>query len=588
MGLVVGIAVAASASVLVAERNAAACGGCFHPPTQTATDITDERMLLAVSPTQSTLYDQIQYSGTPSSFAWVLPIHGTVTVGLSADVLFDSIDALTATQIVAPSVNCPIPPNCNLRFGGASGGVADSAAAEAPGAVTVLKQENVGPYATVQLHATDSSALNGWLTQNGFSIPADVVPIIDEYVAEGSDFLAMNLLPNQGVQAMRPVRVTTPGAGLSLPLRMAAIGTGATVGITIWVVSDGRYEPQNYPFFHIDDSALVWDWSTNSSNYTTLRAQNETASGNKTWEIESSLELNQQIITNVILSGGQVYSGPFFGGGVAFEGGPGGPSDPALDYLPVGSPDAGADAGPFQTAEDVRTADIDALFAGLAGPNVRVTRMRSDIAHAAMTADFTLGASTDQAELSNVRNVTQSINLQCPIYDNQCTVTGYGTAAQAAASGPGGDASTGTGTFAADASPGTSVLDATTTTTPGATVADAAISSDAGVEHADASTATPTGSASSGQTGAGGGDGSAVSTAAASSGSREPGNAVASGGGGCSASARSAGGPVGGFGFATGMMGLLATGFARRRRSSPQGIRAQRSRHSRTGGTLRP
>ena len=67
---------ATSALTLVGVRDATACGGCFHPPKQTATDITDERMLLAVSPTQTTLYDQIEYSGNPSSFAWVLPIHG--------------------------------------------------------------------------------------------------------------------------------------------------------------------------------------------------------------------------------------------------------------------------------------------------------------------------------------------------------------------------------------------------------------------------------------------------------------------------------------------------------------------------------
>ena len=85
--IALGFSVAASAVTLVGERNAAACGGCFHPPTQTASDITDERMLLSVSPVQSTLYDQIRYAGSPSSFAWVLPIHGTVDVGLSADVL---------------------------------------------------------------------------------------------------------------------------------------------------------------------------------------------------------------------------------------------------------------------------------------------------------------------------------------------------------------------------------------------------------------------------------------------------------------------------------------------------------------------
>src|SRR5476651_1703726 len=107
--LALGIGVAVSALGFAGERDAAACGGCFHPPTQTASDITDERMLLSVSQTQTTLYDQIEYAGSPSSFAWVLPIHGTVTVGLSADVLFASIDTLTATQINPPPLNCPSP-----------------------------------------------------------------------------------------------------------------------------------------------------------------------------------------------------------------------------------------------------------------------------------------------------------------------------------------------------------------------------------------------------------------------------------------------------------------------------------------------
>jgi hypothetical protein len=426
--LVLGVALAASALTLIGERQAAACGGCFHPPTQVASDITDERMLLSVSPAQTTLYDQIEYAGSPTSFAWVLPIHGTVDVGLSADVLFDSVDAITATQIIAPASECPpIPSDCATNlFGGTAS--APNAGGGNAGSVTVTKQENVGPYATVQLHATDSSALNTWLTQNGFNIPANVLPVIDEYVAEGFDFLAMKLLPNTGVQAMRPVRVTAPGASLSLPLRMAAIGTGATVGITIWVVSDGRYEPQNFPFFHIEDSALVWDWSTSSSNYTTLRASNEASLGGKGWEMESSLELSEELITNVILSGGQYYGN---NGGV----GGGYPvSDPSQDYLPIGNPDAGddggSDAGVSETAEEVRTDDVNDLFAGMTGPNVRVTRMRSDISHAAMTADFVLQASADQSELSNVRNVASAINAQCPIYSN-CSIVGTGSPAQA-------------------------------------------------------------------------------------------------------------------------------------------------------------
>jgi hypothetical protein len=435
LGTLIGIVGCASLAV-VAERDAAACGGCFHtppPPNQTTSDITDERMLLAVSPTQTTLYDQIDYSGNPSSFAWVLPIRGTVAVGLSADVLFDSVDALTATDVVAPVPDCPAAPTCN--YGGA---LANGTTAEAPsaggagsgsgaGAVTVTKQQNVGPYATVQLSSASPQALETWLSTNGFEVPTAVQPVIAAYVTEGFGFLAMKLLPGQGISSMRPVRVSMPGAYLSLPLRMASIGTGSTVGITIWVVADGRYEPQNFPFFHIDDSALVWDWSTSSSNYTTLRAQDEAQYNGKGWELESSLSLNQQTISGVILSGGVISTG-YGGGGSGVGGGPP-PSDASEDYLPV----TDSNGNVTETADQVRQDDITALFAGIAGPNARVTRMRSDISHAAMTTDFQLQASSDQTELSNVRNVTKSINLQCPVYGNDCSVIGYGTPAQAAA-----------------------------------------------------------------------------------------------------------------------------------------------------------
>ncbi len=66
--------------VTMISRDAKACGGCFHPPTQVASDITDERMLLSVSQMQTTLYDQIRYSGQPSSFAWVQSAGPAVTL----------------------------------------------------------------------------------------------------------------------------------------------------------------------------------------------------------------------------------------------------------------------------------------------------------------------------------------------------------------------------------------------------------------------------------------------------------------------------------------------------------------------------
>ena len=214
----------------------------------------------------------------------------------------------------------------------------------------------------------------------------------------------------------------------------------------------------------------MWDWSSNISNYTTLRVQNEAKLKNAGWEIESSIALNDQVIKNVILSGGQYYGN----GGLSS----GAPVDATQDYLPIGAADAGASAGDAgsETAEQVRDDDVNTLFTGLNGSTVRVTRIRSDIAQKAMTTDFLLQASTDQSELSNVRTVTQAVNLTCPIY-NGCNVVGTGTPAQAAASVDGGASSGGSasgggaqnGAGAPGSKPNTSTGGSCTTSAPGNT-----------------------------------------------------------------------------------------------------------------------
>ena len=88
------------------EGRAEACGGCFVPP-EDATVVTDHRMILSVGNNESTLYDQIRYQGLPTEFAWVLPISGDATVGLSADTLFSTIGGFTQTTVIAPPQNCP-------------------------------------------------------------------------------------------------------------------------------------------------------------------------------------------------------------------------------------------------------------------------------------------------------------------------------------------------------------------------------------------------------------------------------------------------------------------------------------------------
>jgi hypothetical protein len=414
---------AAAAALAGAPSDAQACGGCFHGPSQSGDVITDHRMIFRVTPQETTLYDEIEYTGSPQSFAWVLPIHGPVTVGLSSDLVFAALDTATQTQIRAPALpNCPSCPVCGFEGADAAAPPPNgSSSGGGGGGVTVIGQQTVGPYDTVQLQSTDPNALNNWLAANGYVIPSAVQPIISAYVTEGFDFLAMRLAPGQGVSAMRPVRVTAPGAGLSLPLRMVAAGTGPTVGIALWVIGDGRYEPQNFGSFIISPTELVWDWNTSSSNYTMIRAQQEALLNNAGWQIESALQISPYQIENSVL-----YS--------------------SNDYLPIPASDGGGSAG--ETADQVRQDDLAVLFPSTA--DVWITRMRGDLSHAALATDLAVQASATQTELSNIYRVTQSVNAPtCAPLPNPCPPcpTGGSTSSSSGASGgsPGGPFGSGSG-----------------------------------------------------------------------------------------------------------------------------------------------
>ena len=52
---------------------------------------------------------------------------------------------------------------------------------------------------------------------------------------------------------------------------MVAAGTGANVAITLFVIGEGRWEPQNFPTGALDPTKLTWDFITQSSDYATQR-----------------------------------------------------------------------------------------------------------------------------------------------------------------------------------------------------------------------------------------------------------------------------------------------------------------------------
>lgn len=440
-------------------RDAEACGGCFHPPptttrgtgTETTSVITDHRMVFKIASNETILWDQVRYTGAPEEFAWVLPVREGATIELSHDEFIASLDAVTKTTIKGPTRVCTIPNSSGQtqtvtpdgddsggcgstgdsdfasasRNSGADAGAGSGSSSIDAGTenenVEVVSQAVIGPYESVTLRAKDDSKgdVAKWLRDHDFEIPTGVKPIIDAYTAEGFDFIALRLRPGAGVQAMRPVRVVTPGADTSMPLRMVTAGIGAKVGLTLWVVGEGRYEAQNFPNGLVADGNLRWNAKISKSNYSDIEEELFAGSNGRTWVTEASGPQSFDGNATNIINGAFGLSTTVYsaynkscltqpphqepcdkqlgtgdaGAGVGVGGG-------------GGAGDGGADAdGGVSTKLCLVSAcdgydDLDVATRGLHKGDIWVTRLRADLPAAALSEDFKLSA-TSQTQVSS-------------------------------------------------------------------------------------------------------------------------------------------------------------------------------------------
>ncbi|WP_437677465.1 DUF2330 domain-containing protein [Sorangium sp. So ce131] len=429
---VVAFALSGAALSLAHVEEAEACGGCLAPQSEN-TQVTSHRMILSISPEATTLWDQITYSGEPSEFAWVLPVVGLADVELSSDALFELLDQTTAVQVFSPQLNCPSS-FCGASTGAGGGAFGGAVPDAADGGVTVIAQETVGPYETVQLSASEPNALRNWLDRNGYNIPDDIDPVIDAYVEEGFSFLALKLVPGEGVDKMRPVRVSTAGASPELPLRMVAAGTGRVTPITLWILGEGRYEPTNFSSFEITAPELIWNWDTQSSNYKQLRSAGFDATGGSAWLFEAAEPLSSYWIRESLINLAQ--------------------------FQPLESGYADEDGeGALEAAE----ADLDALFSTIPEGSTWISRIYGELSRTALATDLELGASVNQLSVDRFLQASQTVGTAptCPPPPPGCEDFSSGSTGSAGGStgslgGPGavGDGLTRPGGSGGDLKPG--------------------------------------------------------------------------------------------------------------------------------------
>jgi hypothetical protein len=395
-------------------------------------------MAFAVSATRTVLWDQFQYSGSPSEFAWVLPVRAGAYLEASTDAWFEALETVTATKVTSPPLICA-QTNSNSGDGCALGGASSAKAYGGPAqrdnsnSVVVLHEGTVGPYETVTLRSQSGGDLRTWLTTNGYSIPWNVDPIIDAYVAEGWDFVALRLRPGFGVQQMTPVRVVTPGGAYALPLRMVAAGVGESVSIVLYVIAEGRYTMPDLSEVSIDPKQLSWDFNAKDSNYLALRNdalfRNARRSYLTTFAFErpfrrgyasptmSTISYSVSGSTSQYTNFAQLYfaqadydDSSTFNSSCTFV-------DTALDVPELvvsGAPSPGEISD--TSFECGSHNDLAAALTGMHPNKVWATRLEMELPREALNADCVVAPASSQASVDNQLQATQAVNrpADCP------------------------------------------------------------------------------------------------------------------------------------------------------------------------------
>jgi MYXO-CTERM domain-containing protein len=285
--LILASLIAVTAAVLAHRPQPAhACGGCFSPD-ETITTVDSHRMAISLSLERTILWDQIRYSGDPADFVWVLPVPTPDAQLELADALFfDDLERGTAPSIspppLPPGPDCPPPPS-DGPWGGAA---QDAGASSSDAGVDVYREETVGPYETIVIGSENAGALFDWLIAHDYNVPESTRPVIAYYTEIESVFIVLRLAPDEGVDAMQPVRVSYPGYMATFPLKMVTVGAYGTLDLTLWVIAEQRYAAHNYGTVTIDEQKLVWDFAAARSNYTELFRNAIDENGGTAWVAE--------------------------------------------------------------------------------------------------------------------------------------------------------------------------------------------------------------------------------------------------------------------------------------------------------------
>ncbi len=199
------------------------------------------------------------YRGPAAEFAWIIPVPG-LPAGTDLEVgppgfvegMLRATEPRIETVIHAP----PEGGAFGLKGMGAPAPPSAAAPSSAPG-VTVHTQKDVGQYHAAVLSAREAGALERWLQQNGYHVPAELDSALRPYVERQWYFVALKLRANWSDRRQRdfdqprppadhglvdydlePLSITFATKRLVYPLALTKLSSGPRLSLLLVVVDD--------------------------------------------------------------------------------------------------------------------------------------------------------------------------------------------------------------------------------------------------------------------------------------------------------------------------------------------------------------
>jgi hypothetical protein len=260
----------------LAPGDAEACG-CFAPPDPSVPLVqAGERILFSQQDGEVIAHIQIQYSGKPGEFGWLLPLPAVPKDKTGKDGIDIGVDELF-TQLISATQ-----PKYRLRrvyesCGGGGLGSPRSSAEAADGGFggnapapqgpnsPLVVQDTVGPYRFAVLRADNRDEMFKWLADNRYFVPAGTEAASAPYIRPGAYFLALKLKAGQSAGDLQPVVLRYKSDLPMIPIVLTSVGANPNMGIQVWMLGRGRAIPRNYYHTVINDSQI--NWFTAGQNY---------------------------------------------------------------------------------------------------------------------------------------------------------------------------------------------------------------------------------------------------------------------------------------------------------------------------------